>query len=100
MFVGIQTRIIPATNTKPTRIKAYSEREAVTLPVDHALTRDQRHHAAAKALAEKFEWKGVWVYGGSPDGKGNVYVRVGDIAAPLLKQVPPESIGPFAFEVK
>jgi hypothetical protein len=100
MFVAIQTRIIPATSTKPTRIKAYSERGAITESYDHALTRDQRHHAAAKALAEKFSWKGIWVYGGAPDGKGNVYVRVEPENPSDWKHEALVNSPAFAFEVK
>lgn len=51
---AILTKIIPATNTKPTRIKAVCARGSLTVARDTDLDYEQDHKQAAKALAVKF----------------------------------------------
>lgn len=51
---AITTKIIPATNTKPTRIKASCERGSIIISYPHELTGDACHVAAADALCAKF----------------------------------------------
>ena len=61
---AIQTKYIPATDTKPSRIKATAEG-------GHSLTiTGNEHERAAKALVEKMHWgQGCRLVGGSlPDG--------------------------------
>ncbi len=73
---AIQTRYIGPTNTRGSRIKAYSEAfpRGVTVPFDYSLSTEARHDAAARAFIVSKGWHGAWVRGGSPDGRGYVYV--------------------------
>ena len=55
---AIQTRILPCTNTKPTRIKAWAWAGEITLsihkiPASYDVT---MHEYAARELANKFNW--------------------------------------------
>lgn len=43
---------------------------------DDALSVEDNHRAAAKALATKLGWKGFWIEGGHSSGQ-NVYVLLG-----------------------
>lgn len=56
IYQAIQTRVIPATNTKPTRIKATCERGSLTLSWDSLDGNrvEEKHHEVAKKLAQKF----------------------------------------------
>lgn len=56
---AIQTRFIPATNTKPNRIKAFCAAGMVTMCSDNLsyASHDERSHlTVAKALADKLGW--------------------------------------------
>lgn len=93
---AIVTRVIAATTTRGTRIKATAEAGSVTIGYDEAgSTPEERHTAAAAALAEKLGWNnpdryGPFIAGGMPDGKGYVFVEV-----PLeVAEVYAASIGP------
>lgn len=69
-FQAITTKFIPATNTKPARVKATTEAGSVIVSfhTDKSETTEERHIAAAKALAEKFGWGGHWYSGGTRGG--------------------------------
>jgi hypothetical protein len=59
MPIAIHTKYIGATNTKGSRIKATIRRDSKTLwtasvPFDHALTCEERHALAARALLQKY----------------------------------------------
>lgn len=41
---------------------------SVRVPYDFELNRHKRHPAAAKALAEKLGWSGLWIVAGNEDG--------------------------------
>lgn len=73
---AVQTRFFGPTNTRGSRVRAFSEAfpRGVTVPYDHALNSEDNHDAAARAFIVAHEWYGTWVRGGSPDSKGNVYV--------------------------
>jgi len=51
---AIITKIIPATNTKPTRIKAFCARGSITIGYPHEFSGDAVHHHAATRLCAKF----------------------------------------------
>ncbi len=81
---SIYTKFIPATNTKGSKIKAWTSgsRTAsseirkgliLTMSYDH-ISGSNSHRLAAQALAERLGWAGRWVEGEGPDGKGSVYV--------------------------
>lgn len=70
---AILTKVIPCTNTKPTRIKAYTE-GGNSLMVswsecdDCQRTQGQAHMYAARKLADKMKWGGKLIGGGTVEG--------------------------------
>ncbi|WP_287461191.1 hypothetical protein [Sphingomonas sp.] len=77
MRQAITTKYLGPTTYRGARVWANSARGAVTLPFDYELGVDGMHARAAKALAEKLGWNGLWIAGGAPDERGNVYVCTG-----------------------
>lgn len=71
---AIQTRFLPVTNTRPSRVTAWAQAGRVTLSWDHALNADQNHAKAAAALAAKFGWKGTYHGGALPNNSGFAFV--------------------------
>ena len=56
-MVCIQTKYIPATNTKPSRIKAFTcNGQRIYLSKDYGLTTEEEHAKAAAALLIKNGW--------------------------------------------
>lgn len=77
-MIAIHTKYLPATNTKGSRIKAYtSDGRSVTVSVDHSLSDVLRHFAAVeKFVHEKMNYAPPilgMTYGDSADGKGYVF---------------------------
>lgn len=78
---AILTKIIPCTNTKPTRIKAYTEGgNQIMISWDHAdgfgkRTQGQAHLFAARKLCDKMGWTGELIGGGTPDGYCFVFAQ-------------------------
>lgn len=76
-MIAIHTRYIPASNTKGSRIKAFTTTGwTATVPYDHALSHELVHFEAVKALVKKhkLEWNLEDMrYGDSADGKGYVF---------------------------
>jgi hypothetical protein len=70
---AITTKFIGPTNTKGSRIKATCQAASLTVNSDYALSIEQNHAAAAKALADKMGWRGDWYQGGIP-GSGFAFV--------------------------
>lgn len=72
-MLAIITEVIPASNTRPTRIKAFTcNGHKVIISVDYDLNDVQRHmKAAQKLIREQMEHFGdcaTLTYGGSPKG--------------------------------
>jgi hypothetical protein len=65
---AIVTRYIGPTNYHGSRVKATAEAGSLTLPWDSALDSYANHVKAAKALARKFKWGGIWYGGGTSAG--------------------------------
>lgn len=72
---AILTKCLPATNTKPTRIKAYTEGgNQVTLSwstcedMAKDISGGQVHLSAAQALCRKMGWSENIIGGGAPNG--------------------------------
>lgn len=67
---AILTKVIPATNTKPTRIKASSASGFSVVKTYHNCDGNeaQKHREAAQALADKLQWKNEMAQGGTKDG--------------------------------
>jgi len=75
---AILTRYIGATNTKPSRIKAWTATgRTLTRSYDDGSSYRNafdRHAAVAKELAASLNWQGEWI-GGADDKAGYVFVR-------------------------
>ena len=70
---AILTKCIPCTNTKPTRIKAYTEGGNSLMlswsECDTAeRTQGEAHLYCAEQLALKMQWPGALIGGGTPEG--------------------------------
>ncbi len=75
-MVAILTKFIGATNSKGSRVKAFTESGlSVTVSWDHALNSQDNHAAAAKALCAKMDWHGTYVGGGTKTGYAFVDVK-------------------------
>jgi hypothetical protein len=71
---AIETRYIPATNTRGSRIKAYAEGvKPLTIPYPYELSGTAVHAEAALALARRMGWTGTLVSGGKADQTGEVF---------------------------
>lgn len=76
MHQAIETKFHGPTNSRGSRVSAKASAGRVTLSWNHALNSEDNHRAAARALAEKFKWKGEWVGGGMANDRGYVFVNV------------------------
>lgn len=78
---AIQTKYLPATNTRGSRIKATCERGSITIDYPHELHGDECHREAVRQLVARFiaedsirqpvsvnPWARTFVTGGLPDG--------------------------------
>lgn len=75
MYQVITTHFLAPTNHRPGRVKATAAVGSVVLEWDNALSIDANHMAAAKALAEKMEWRASWYGGGMPGHNGYAFVQ-------------------------
>ena len=87
-YQSIETKYLPATNTKPSRVKATSSwgKKSVTLSWDHSLDSEDNHRRVAAQLADCCNWNDCeWFMGGNHDGR-YVFVAVNRrIDADVLK---------------
>jgi hypothetical protein len=71
-MIAIETKYIPATNTKGSRIKAFtSSGLSFTIPYPYGLSDEKAHFAAVKAMvaAKGYDWYlGGMRYGGTKNG--------------------------------
>jgi hypothetical protein len=74
MYQAIQTKYFGPSDVRGARVKAYADAKSIILSWDHALNAEQNHIAAARALARKLDWKGVWSGGGKKEG-GYAFVQ-------------------------
>jgi len=65
---AIITKYYGPTNSRGSRIRATAGAGSVSIPVDNAGSIDWNHREAARALALKFDWTGIYTEGGLPDG--------------------------------
>ena len=91
---GITTRYIGPSNYKPSRVKAvarkagsWNKEMGLTVSYDSALSSASAHAKAARALAAKLEWDGLWVAGGKPEEDGFMYVNIGSNIPPDLAKL-------------
>jgi hypothetical protein len=80
-YKAISTKYIPATNTLPSRVKAYDhDGNSITISWDDDISTNERdcthgnHANAAQALADKLQWSGELVGGATKDGYCFVFV--------------------------
>jgi len=77
---AIQTKYIPATNTKGSRIKAWCNAGQLTMGYPHEFNEFGAHEHVAKQLQIKLGWVGKYygrLYGGGlPGEKGYCFVMV------------------------
>lgn len=78
---AITTKFLPGTEWRGSRVKATAAAGSVILNWEHGLNIERNHAAAAKALAEKFGWRGNWHGGGLPDARSFVWICVADAPA-------------------
>jgi hypothetical protein len=75
---AIQTKYIPATNTKGARVKAWAWAGSLTIAFASGVSTELNHVRAARALAVKLNWtKGEYgaLYGGClPNGREYAFV--------------------------
>ena len=74
MRQAIETKYLPYTNHRGSRIKAIAQAGSVTVPWKHELSVNENHHLAAETLAKKLGWYGEWYGGGNAKGTGHVYI--------------------------
>jgi hypothetical protein len=76
---AIQTRYIGPTNHRGARIRVFSAGfpRGITVPWKDELGISDNHRAAVEAFLRRHEWWGVWIGGGMPDQRGDVYVCAG-----------------------
>lgn len=55
---AIQTKYLPCTNFRPSRVKAWCGAGSIVLSWDHALNVEENHAKAANALASNLGWVG------------------------------------------
>ena len=60
------------------RVKAWSQAKAITISWDHALNSGDNHKRAARVLAVKLDWKGVWSGGALPSENGYAFVQASE----------------------
>jgi hypothetical protein len=77
---AIQTKYLPATNFKPSRIKAWSDAGSIIVTYSHEHDVSGEHYAAAQALAVKLGWigpnYGELKQGSLPNNAGYCHVMV------------------------
>ncbi len=87
MRAAITTRYVNPTNTRGSRYKALARTKqtyalsddtspelSLTLNAQPEFGLEQNHCAAARALAVKLGWDGLYIGGGNPDGTGYTFV--------------------------
>jgi hypothetical protein len=87
MRQGITTKFLGPTNSRGSRIKAIA-RKASSMGAEMSHTRpyqyegaEKEHALAAKELAEKLGWSGLWIGGGNVSEDGYVFVNLPSVSA-------------------
>lgn len=75
-YAAIVTKYLPATNHRQGRIKATCQAGSVVIAYPHELSINAAHAKAARALASKWGWGGVYVQGALPQGTGTGFCFV------------------------
>lgn len=76
LSVAIVTKYHGPTNSKGSRVTANAGLgRKVSVPLDHSLSTFDAHAKAARALCEKFRWRGDLIGGGTETGYAFVFVK-------------------------
>jgi hypothetical protein len=70
-MIAIETKYMPATKTRGSRIKAYTRNHSAVISYDYGLSDEALHFEAVKALVAKYklDWDiSSMVYGGTKNG--------------------------------
>jgi len=78
MRQAIVTRYCGPSNSRGSRYAAIAWAGRVSRACDNAVSAGTNSALAARKLAEKFDWHGVFIAGGMPDGQGRIYVWLSD----------------------
>jgi hypothetical protein len=71
---AIITKYMPASNFKPSRVKATAEGvKSIVLPWDYSLATEDNHLWAALKLCDSLGWKNALVSGALPDQTGYAF---------------------------
>lgn len=60
---AIETKYIPVTNTKPSRIKAICDAGTLVVSWDYGLSIEENHQSAAQELINKLGWNKEFISG-------------------------------------
>ncbi len=78
MAQAIVVRYSGQTNSRGSRYVATAWAGRVSRACDYAVSAEANAALAARKLAEKYGWTGLFIMGGMPDGQARVYVWAGD----------------------
>lgn len=81
--VAIITSVVPATDTRQTRIKASSDTHTSFVPYDCALGAEENHLCAAIAHADRFGITGELVHASLPHDRGYAFIALSADAVSL-----------------
>ena len=90
MRQAITTTFKGPTDYRGARIIARADAGRITVPYNHGLSAAQNHQSAARRLAFKLNWHGVWCGGGVK--AGYVFVLVPESLAELREVKPGEDL--------
>lgn len=79
MAQAIVVRYSGPTNSRGSRYVANAWAGRVSRSCDNAVSAEENAALAARKLAEKYEWTGLFIMGGMPDGQARVYVWASDV---------------------
>ena len=73
---GIVTRFAGPTDHSGARIIVTAQKGRIVVPWDYSLDVAQNHRAACLAALLKWDWRGQWVGGSTPDDTGYMFAPV------------------------
>lgn len=80
MRQAVVTKYLGPTNGRGSRVKARAQAGSITVDWNHALNPADNHALAARTLATKWGWAGVWQGGALPGGDGYAFTVSDDDA--------------------
>jgi len=74
MLQAITVKYLPATNTKPARLKAIASAGTMTQSRDHGLDTDKQARALVEEFCRAYDWQGYEIHGGVLNTSDFVFV--------------------------